>query len=40
MEPPDGLEFCLLLLSPIFGEHLLVGLQGVRALNGGKGNSV
>lgn len=38
MEPPDGLEFCLLLLSPLFGEPLLGGWEGMRALNGGKDN--
>lgn len=34
-----ALNFFLLLLSPIFGEHLLVGLRDVRALNGGNENS-
>lgn len=38
MEPPDGLEFCLLLLGPLFGGPLLGGWEGVRVLNRGKGN--
>lgn len=38
MEPPDGLEFCLLLLSPLFAEPLLGGREDMRVLNVGKEN--
>lgn len=38
MEPPDGLEFCLLLLSLLFAEPLLGGREDMRVLNVGKEN--